>query len=247
MQIQGKVAVVTGGGSGLGKATCYHLSALGAKLAIFDLNSSGLSSDSNILSYAIDITDEQPVAMAIEEVMNLFGAIHICVNCAGIAPAEKILSSHGPLPLAHFHEVINTNLIGSFNVMSKCAEQMAHNAPEHDERGVIINTASIAAYEGQKGQAAYSASKAGIVGITLPAARELSEYGIRVNAIAPGVFDTEMMQHMPDKVRHTLQQQIEHPKRFGEPLEFAQLVEHLIQNPYLNGEVIRLDGGLRMS
>ncbi len=252
MNIQDKVAVVTGAASGLGHATCIALAEQGAKVAAFDLNAEfaeKLQSQlgKNSIAIAVNVTDEASVEVGIQTAVENFGCIDVCVNCAGIAPAGKTLGKKGALPLANFSQAINVNLIGTFNVLRLAAEQMAKNKPGSDgERGVIINTASVAAYDGQKGQAGYSASKAGVAGMTLPIARDLASLGIRVMAIAPGIFDTAMMQGMTDAVRDPLLDVVQYPKRFGDPKEYTALVQHIIENHYLNGEVIRLDAGLRM-
>ncbi|WP_461537681.1 SDR family NAD(P)-dependent oxidoreductase [Spongorhabdus nitratireducens] len=259
MQLNDKVAIVTGGASGLGRATCTQLADQGVKLAIFDLDekaakqaaaelSETLGSDK--VTYAlVNVVDEESVASGVSHVLETFGAIHMLVNCAGIAPAGKVLNRDGDaLALSAFSQVINVNLIGSFNVARLAAEAMAKNEPmgEAGERGVIINTASVAAYEGQMGQAAYAASKGGIVGMTLPMARDLAKLGIRVNTVAPGIMGTPMLLSMPEKVQEGLVAGIQFPKRLGLPSEFGDLVAHICSNAYINGETIRLDGGIRM-
>ncbi len=254
MEIKGKTAVVTGGASGLGKATVKHLASLGAKVAVFDVSREAgerfveeLNAE-NVLFCQVDITDSSNVVQAIETAVNSFGSIHQVVNCAGIGVAEKVLSKKGVMPLEHFSRIINVNLIGSFNVVRLAAEKMAKNEPDADgERGVIINTSSIAAFEGQIGQAAYSASKGGIVGMTLPLAREFASLGIRVLAIAPGIFLTPMLQGLSDQVKKSLGASIPFPSRLGKPYEYAMLVEHIIQNAFLNGTTIRLDGAIRLA
>jgi NAD(P)-dependent dehydrogenase (short-subunit alcohol dehydrogenase family) len=184
----------------------------------------------------------------INRTMENFGAIHGAINCAGVATPAKVLGKEGPMPINQFNQVVQINLVGTMNVIRLAAEQMAKNRPDqNDERGVVVNTASVAAWEGQYGQAAYAASKAGVVGITLPIARELAGYGIRVVTIAPGLFETPMIAGMPDKIRESLYKMTLFPKRLGRPIEFAALVSHIIENPMLNGEVIRLDGGMRMA
>ncbi|MCJ8300280.1 MAG: 3-hydroxyacyl-CoA dehydrogenase [Pseudomonadales bacterium] len=252
MNIEQKVVVVTGGASGLGRATCQQLSAAGAKLVIFDLNveaGTALAAQlTDAIFVAVDVTDAGSVSAGIDQAIVAFGAIHVCINCAGIAPGGKTVGRNGALALEKFSQVIEINLLGTFNVLRLAAEQMAKNNPDATgERGVIINTASVAAYDGQMGQAAYSASKAGIAGMTLPIARDLAKLGIRNMTIAPGIFDTPMMQAMSDEVREPLIALVQSPKRFGAPLEYAKLAAHIIDNSYLNGEVIRLDGGLRMN
>jgi len=252
MELNHKVVIVTGGASGLGLVTCQQLAQQGAKVAAFDLNeAAGAALVEELSGQAIfvkvDVTDADSVAAGIAATVEAFGAIHVCINCAGVAPGGKVVGRNGALPLEKFSQVININLIGTFNVLRLAAEQMANNAPDaQGERGVIINTASVAAFDGQVGQAAYSASKAGVVGMTLPIARDLAPLGIRVMCIAPGIFDTPMMKAMADSVRDPLIQMVQHPKRFGEPSEFAALAAHIIGNSYLNGEVIRLDGAIRM-
>jgi len=252
MELENKVVVVTGGASGLGLVTCQQLAAQGAKIAAFDLNETAGQAlveelDGQAIFVKVDVTDAASVQTAINQVVDRFGSLHVCINCAGIAPGGKTLGRKGALALEKFAQVVNINLIGSFNVLRLAAEQMANNEPGPDgERGVIINTASVAAFDGQVGQAAYSASKAGIAGMTLPIARDLAPLGIRVMAIAPGIFDTPMMKGMSDAVRDPLIQMVQNPKRFGEPAEFSSLAAHIISNNYLNGEVIRLDAAIRM-
>ncbi|MEH6579384.1 MAG: 3-hydroxyacyl-CoA dehydrogenase [Amphritea sp.] len=252
MDFNNKVVVVTGGASGLGLVTCQQLAKQGAKIAAFDLNEeAGQALVAELKGQAIfakvDVTDAASVETGIAQAVEAFGAIHVCINCAGIAPGGKTVGRNGALALEKFTQVININLIGTFNVLRLAAEQMAKNEPGEDgERGVIINTASVAAFDGQMGQAAYAASKAGVVGMTLPIARDLAKLGIRIMTIAPGIFDTPMMKGMTDEVRDPLIQMVQNPKRFGEPEEFASLAAHIINNNYLNGEVIRLDGAIRM-
>lgn len=254
MNLQGKVAIVTGGASGLGLGTVKSLHGRGAKVVIFDLNEEKAKEISVELgenvSYAlVNVADEGSVQAGIDMVIEQFGAIHICVNCAGIAPAGKTVGKSGAIPLENFKKVIDVNLIGTFNVLRLAAEKMVNNEPltENGERGVIVNTASVAAFDGQMGQVAYSASKAAVAGITLPIARDLSAYGIRINAIAPGLFRTPMAEGLPEKVVEKLESTVEFPKRLGRPDEYASLVLFMIENEYINGEVIRLDGGIRMS
>jgi len=252
MQLNNKVVVVTGGASGLGLVTCQKLATQGAKIVAFDLNEAAGQAlvhelNGQALFIKVDVTDAASVDTAIQQAVSHFGSIHVCINCAGIAPGGKTVGRKGALALEKFSQVININLIGSFNVLRLAAEQMANNEPGPDgERGVIINTASVAAFDGQVGQAAYSASKAGIAGMTLPIARDLAPLGIRVMAIAPGIFDTPMMKGMSDAVRDPLIEIVQSPKRFGEPEEYASLAAHIIDNNYLNGEVIRLDAAIRM-
>lgn len=253
MQLAGKVAIVTGGASGLGLATVKAFIDAGAKVAVFDVNQTAgqaLAAEyADKLQYAsVDVADEQSVQDAVNAVVQRFGAIHICVNCAGISKATRTLGKDGPQPLATFRKVIEVNLIGTFNVLRLAAEKMALNEPEDDdnERGVIINTASAAAFEGQIGQASYSASKGGVVGMTLPIARDLASYGIRINTIAPGLIYTPLFASLPQSTIDNLTSTIQFPKRLGKPEEYAQLVRHLVENKYLNGETIRLDAGARL-
>ncbi len=252
MDLNNKVVVVTGGASGLGLVTCQELAKQGAKIVAFDLNEEAgqaleSSLEGNGLFVKVDVTDPASAEAGIAKAVETFGTIDVCINCAGVAPGGKVVGRNGALPLDRFAQVININLIGTFNVLRLAAEQMAKNEPNADgERGVIINTASVAAFDGQVGQAAYSASKAGVVGMTLPLARDLAPLGIRLMTIAPGIFDTPMMKAMADEVRDPLIQMVQSPKRFGEPEEYASLAIHIINNGYLNGEVIRLDGAIRM-
>jgi NAD(P)-dependent dehydrogenase (short-subunit alcohol dehydrogenase family) len=253
MDVKDKVAIITGGASGLGEACLRNLLKDGAKVAILDFdanNGERLASElgKNVLFVKTDVTDEAGTQAAINKTMETFGAIHIDINCAGVGDAIKVLSKKGPYPLAAFNRVVNINLTGTFNVIRLAVEQMNKNEPMADgERGVIINTASVAAFDGQIGQAAYSASKAAIVGMTLPIARECADYGIRVLTIAPGTFDTPLLKQLPEAARQSLGQQVPFPKRLGNPEEFAALCRHIIENRILNGEVIRLDGAIRMA
>ncbi|MEQ6389686.1 3-hydroxyacyl-CoA dehydrogenase [Bacillaceae bacterium S4-13-58] len=254
MDLKGKVAVVTGGASGLGLATVERLVENGAKVVIFDLNEENAKEAAerlgNNVTYAVvNVTDEDSVQNGIDVAIKNFGAIHICVNCAGVGTPGKTIGKKGVLPLEKYKQVIDINLIGTFNVLRLSANRMKDNEPITDsgERGVIINTASVAAFDGQMGQAAYGASKAGVVGMTLPVSRDLSQYGIRVNTIAPGLFMTPMANTLSEKVIEKLSESVEFPKRLGHPSEFAELATFLMENEYLNGEVIRLDGGIRMS
>lgn len=253
MDIKNKVAVITGAASGIGQAIARSLTRQGAKVAVFDLNEEAgramvqeLGQDA--LFAKVDVADEDSVARGVAATMKAFGAIHICINCAGIPSASKTVGRDGPHPLAAWQKVINVNLTGTFNVLRLCAEQMARNAPFNDDggRGVIINTASIAAYEGQVGQAAYSASKGGIVGMTLPVARDLSTLGIRVNTIVPGLIHTPLFETLKPEVYSALEQSVLYPKRLGKPEEIAQLATCIIENDYINGECIRMDGAIRM-
>jgi len=253
MLISGKVAVVTGGASGLGQATAEALAAAGAKVALFDLNdglgeTTARAIGNDAMYCRVDVTSEPEVKAALAAVMQRFGAVHICVNCAGIGTAAKTVSRGEPHPLDHYVRIININLIGTFNVLRLAAVEMTRNAPEgiSGERGVIINTASIAAYDGQTGQAAYAASKGGVVSMTLPIARDLARDGIRCVTIAPGLFETPMVKGLSDKIRAGIEAQLEYPKRFGLPSEYALLARQIVENPYLNGECIRLDAASRL-
>ncbi|MDH3432439.1 MAG: SDR family NAD(P)-dependent oxidoreductase [Gammaproteobacteria bacterium] len=254
MNLNDKVAIVTGGASGLGRATVERLAAAGAKVAVFDLDEDKGKSLSESLGDAaifcpVNVADDAMIEAGMDRVMEAFGAIHVCVNCAGRGGgATKTLGRGGRFPMKLFRDVININLVGTFSVLTQTAEKMSLNEPdENGDRGVIINTASIAAYEGQKGQVAYAASKGGIVSLTLPVARDLAYFGIRVVTIAPGIFDTPILKGISDEVRDSLASSIPHPSRLGDVNEFAALVQHIVTNPYVNGETIRLDGGLRMS
>lgn len=254
MDLNDKVAVITGGASGLGRATAEMVVNQGGKVALFDLNEATVKETasalgSNAAPFVVNVADEDSVAAAVKGVMDTFGAIHVNVNCAGIGAASRTLTRDGAMPLKMFNMVIQVNLVGTFNTLRLCAEQMQNNEPvnEDGERGVIVNTASVAAFDGQIGQAAYSASKAGVAGMTLPVARDLSRSGIRVCTIAPGIFETPMMAGAPDRVRQPLIEMVQFPKRLGNAPEYALLARQIIENPYLNGETIRLDAGIRMS
>lgn len=252
MLIEGKSAMVTGGASGLGLATVRKLHSLGAKVLIADLNQkAGKALEHELgegtLFVETDVTQETSLRGAVEVAVQHHGGIHLLVNCAGIAIAEKILSQEGPHDLEHFTRVIQVNLIGTFNALRLTASAMAPNQPnEEGERGIIVTTASVAAFEGQIGQAAYAASKGGIVALTLPAARELARLGIRVVSIAPGIFDTPLLARLPERARISLGEQVPFPPRLGRPDEYAALVQHIVENVTLNGTTIRLDGALRM-
>jgi NAD(P)-dependent dehydrogenase (short-subunit alcohol dehydrogenase family) len=246
MEIEGRTFLVAGGGSGLGAATTEMLTNEGANAVVADLR--GEAADGNIRFVETDVTDEASVRRAIEEALQSFGGMHGAINCAGIASAEKVLGREGPHSLDSFAKVVEVNLVGSFNVLRLAAEVMVNNEPAASgERGVIVNTASVAAYDGQIGQVAYAASKGGVVALTLPVARELAQYGIRVVAIAPGIFDTPMMAGLPEAARESLGKQVPFPSRLGRPEEYAALVRHIVENEMLNGEVIRLDGSIRMA
>jgi 3-hydroxyacyl-CoA dehydrogenase / 3-hydroxy-2-methylbutyryl-CoA dehydrogenase len=253
MDIRNSVAVVTGGASGLGEATVERLLAAGGRVGIFDVNEErgrALAGKhaGRALFARVDVTDEPSAVAGIGAVRTAFGAVHICVNCAGIPGfVGRTVSKKGPFPLAEFVKVIQINLIGTFNLARLAAAEMLKNEPSgpSGERGVIVNTASLAAFDGQMGQTAYSASKAGIVGLTLPMTRDLSQFGVRVCAIAPGLFETPMGAGVPPEVKARLIDTLEFPKRLGAPAEFAALAAHIVENPYLNGTVIRIDAGTR--
>jgi NAD(P)-dependent dehydrogenase (short-subunit alcohol dehydrogenase family) len=249
--IKGLGAIVTGGASGLGGATVDMLARLGAKVCIFDVNEMlGHEKAAAVGGHfvKVDVTDDAAVAAAIDEAEELHGKARILVNCAGIGPPAKVIDRDGrPQPLADFSKIITINLIGTFNVTSKFAARLIDAEPVGEEGGVIVNTASVAAYDGQIGQAAYSASKGGIVGMTLPIAREFARYGIRVMTVAPGIFLTPLLATLPQAARDSLGSQVPFPSRLGLPEEYAQMVEAIIANPMLNGETIRLDGAIRMA
>jgi 3-hydroxyacyl-CoA dehydrogenase/3-hydroxy-2-methylbutyryl-CoA dehydrogenase len=253
MQIKNSVALVTGGASGLGEACVRNFMARGGKVSILDFaEDRGQQIASELGDGALfcltNITKEEEVQAAVDKTVEAFGGIHIAVNCAGVATPAKVLGKEGPMDLGHFNKVVQINLVGTMNVVRLAAEQMVKNQGNEDnEKGVMINTASVAAFDGQIGQAAYSASKAGVVGMALPIAREFAEYGIRIMTIAPGIFGTPMLQAFPENVKNALGKMVPFPKRLGEPSEFAALVQHIVENPMLNGEVIRLDGALRMA
>jgi len=249
MKLSDAAVVVTGGASGLGAAVVRGFRAKGAAVAILDRDAdrgTALAGETGASFCAVDVTDELSVATALAESVDAMGRITGLVNCAGIATGARVLGRDGPHDLGLFRRTIDINLTGSFNCLRLCAAEMARNAPLDGERGVIVNTASIAAFDGQKGQAAYAASKAAIAGMTLPAARDLSSLGIRVNAIAPGVFLTPMLEGLGDDIKDSLAADVTFPKRLGEPAEFAALAGFIFECGYLNGEVIRLDGALRM-
>jgi NAD(P)-dependent dehydrogenase (short-subunit alcohol dehydrogenase family) len=251
MDIAGHAAIVTGGASGLGAATARMLAEAGAKVAIFDVNhkaAAEMAIDINGIAIACDVTDSDSLEKAFAKAAADHGAARILVNCAGVGPAKRIVGRDGPMPLAEFARVISINLVGTFNAMRLAAAAMQSVSPlAEGERGVIICTASVAAFEGQIGQAAYAASKGGVVSLVIPAAREFAQFGIRVNAIAPGIFSTPMLHALPDAAQQSLAAAVPFPKLLGQPSQFASLVRHIIENRYLNGETIRLDGALRMA
>ena len=250
MQIEGCSAIVTGGASGLGHATAQALTAAGASVVILDLPSSEGEKAAVALGPTArfvpgDVTDEQQVQAAVDEASGM-APLRIVVNCAGIATPGKVLGRDGVLPLAHFERVVRVNLVGTFNVIRLAAAAMVKTEPVGEERGVIVNTASVAAFDGQIGQPAYSASKGGVAAMTLPIARELARDLVRVMTIAPGIFETPMMAGLPQAAQDSLAAQVPHPSRLGRPAEYAALVRHIVENPMLNGEVVRLDGAIRM-
>ncbi len=251
MRIEGQAAIVTGGASGLGLATAELLAAAGARVALLDLDAARVAEAAGRLGgkgIACDVADAASAEQAVAAARDSHGPARILVNCAGIAPPARIVGRSGPMPLADFARVIQVNLIGSFNLLRLAAADMAALEPDAGgERGVIVNTASVAAFEGQIGQAAYAASKGGIAALTLPAARELARFGIRVMTIAPGIFETPMLRGLPEPVQQALGASVPFPKRLGRPDEYAALVRHILDNPMLNGEVIRLDGAIRMA
>jgi NAD(P)-dependent dehydrogenase (short-subunit alcohol dehydrogenase family) len=251
MNIDGHAAIVTGGGSGLGAATATRLAASGARVSVLDLNGEAAQTVADRiggLALVGDVADESAMVAALARARAAHGPVRVLVNCAGIAAGRRVVGRDGPVPLADFERIIRVNLVGTFNMMRLAAAEMSTTEPLADgERGVIVSTASVAAFEGQIGQAAYSASKGGVAALTLPVARELAQHGIRVVAIAPGLFMTPMIGHLPDDLRNGLAASIPFPHRLGRPEEYAALVAHIVDNPFLNGEVIRLDGALRMA
>lgn len=250
MDVKGHGAIVTGGGSGLGAETARHLAAAGAKVTVLDLNAEAaeaVGAELGGLGLACDVGSAADAEAAVAKAREAHGPARVLVNCAGIAPAKRIAGRDGPMPLEAFEQVIRVNLIGSFNLLRLAAADMIAADPLEDgERGVIVSTSSIAAREGQVGQAAYAASKAGIEGMMLPAAREFARFGVRVLSIAPGLIGTPLLLNMPQEVQDNLAGQIPFPQRFGKPAEFAGLVMHMVGNPMLNADVIRLDGAMRM-
>jgi NAD(P)-dependent dehydrogenase (short-subunit alcohol dehydrogenase family) len=250
MRLDGQAAIVTGGASGLGAATARRLASGGCRVALLDINQSAAEAQARQIGgigIACDVADAPSAEAAVAKARDAHGPARLLVNCAGVGTAGRIVGRDGPIDLAAFERVIRINLIGSFNLLRLAAADMTPLDPlEEGERGVIINTASIAAYEGQVGQAAYAASKAGIIGMTLPAAREFARFGVRVMTIAPGLFHTPMVEGLPPDVQRSLGEGIPFPQRLGTPDEYAALVEHIVANRFLNGETIRLDGALRM-
>ncbi|UPM52627.1 3-hydroxyacyl-CoA dehydrogenase [Gottfriedia acidiceleris] len=253
MNIRDSIAIVTGGASGLGAGTVRMIVENGGKAAIFDLNEERAASliselgEENVCFEKTDVSSEESVKNSISNVLVKYGSFNTVVNCAGIVLAEKVIKRDGIHSLESFQKIINVNLVGTFNVIRLAAEQMINNEPnEFGERGVIINTASVAAFDGQMGQAAYGASKSAVAGMTLPIARDLSRYGIRVMSIAPGIFETPMFDVLPEKARESLGKMVPFPSRLGKPSEYAHLAKSIVENPMLNGEVIRLDGAIRM-
>lgn len=247
---QNMKAVVTGAASGMGKASAMALAEAGLKVVLLDKNineAEGVAKELNGHAIACDVSSSQEVEAAFEQINDLPGELRVLINCAGIAPAKRVVGREGPMPLDDFLKVIHINLIGTFNVLRMAASHMFALTPEGEERGIIINTASVAAYEGQIGQAAYSASKGGVVGMTLPIAREFASQGIRVNTIAPGLIGTPLLLNMPQEVQDSLSATVPFPKRLGKPEEFASLAMHIVDNTLINGEVIRLDGAIRMA
>ncbi len=251
MDPKGHAAIVTGGGSGLGAETAAQLARAGAKVAVLDVNreaAAGVAKAIGGLAVACDVSDADAAAAALAEARAAHGAARILINCAGIGPAKRIVGRDGPMPLSDFERVIRVNLIGTFNMMRLFAAEAGKLDPLEDgERGVIVSVASVAAFEGQVGQAAYSASKGGVAALTMPAAREFAQFGIRVLALAPGIFATPMLRTLPDAAQQSLGAQVPFPNRLGESSEFAALALHCVGNRYLNGEVIRIDGALRMA
>ncbi|WP_366553756.1 SDR family NAD(P)-dependent oxidoreductase [Aquibaculum sediminis] len=251
MDVKGLAAIVTGGGSGMGATTARALAKAGAKVAVLDINEEGVkrvAEEIGGLGFRCDVTSAEQAEAVMAEAREKHGPARVLVNCAGVAPAKRIVGRNGPMPLEEFRKAVDINLVGSFNMLRLAAADMLGAEPvnEDGERGLIVNTASIAAGEGQLGQVAYAASKAGVVGMMLPAAREFAKSGVRVMTIAPGLFATPMLLNMPEEVQENLANQVPFPKRFGKEEEFSSLVMHILGNPMLNADNIRLDGGMRM-
>jgi NAD(P)-dependent dehydrogenase (short-subunit alcohol dehydrogenase family) len=251
MDIKGSAAIVTGGGSGLGMATVERLAAAGARVAVFDINrdaAEAVAKRIGGIALAGDVADAEAMEAAIVRAQEAIGVARVLINCAGVGPAKRVVGRDGPMPLADFERVIRINLVGTFNMIRLVgAAMMKAEALNDGERGIIVTTASVAAFDGQIGQAAYSASKSGVAGMTLPIAREFAQFGIRVMGIAPGIFETPMLRALPEAAQKSLGAAVPFPPRLGVPDEYARLVMHIIENGYLNGEVIRLDGAIRMA
>ena len=250
MQLKNTAVLITGGGSGLGAATAHAMAAKGAHVAVLDQskeNAEKVAAEVKGVALVADVTDEEQVKAAIAKAESAHGIARVLVNCAGIGGSQRIVGKDGVYPLAKFARIINVNLIGTFNVLRLFAERLLTEQPIGEERGVIINTASVAAYEGQIGQIAYSASKGGVVGLTLPAARDLAQHKVRVNTIAPGLFFTPLLMGLSEEARASLGAQVPHPARLGEASEYGNLAVHIVENAKLNGETIRLDGAIRMA
>jgi len=250
MQLKDVAVLITGGGSGLGAATARAMAAKGARIAVLDQskeNAEKVAAEVKGIALHADVTDEEQVKAGIAKAEAAHGIARVLMNCAGIGGSQRIVGKDGVYPLAKFVRIINVNLIGTFNVLRLFAERLVTAEPIGEERGVIINTASVAAFDGQIGQAAYSASKGGVVGMTLPIARDLASKGIRVVTIAPGLFDTPLLAMLPEEAKKSLGAQVPHPSRLGKPDEYGALAVHIVENPMLNGEVIRLDGAIRMA
>jgi NAD(P)-dependent dehydrogenase (short-subunit alcohol dehydrogenase family) len=250
MQLKDIAVLITGGGSGLGAATARAMAAKGARVAVLDQskeNADNVAGEVKGIAVVADVTDEEQVKAAIAKAEAAHGVARVLVNCAGIGGSQRIVGKDGVYPLAKFARIINVNLIGTFNVLRLFAERLLTEAPVGEERGVIINTASVAAYEGQIGQIAYSASKGGVVGLTLPAARDLAQHKVRVNTIAPGLFFTPLLMGLSEEARQSLGAQVPHPARLGDAAEYGNLAVHIVENAMLNGETIRLDGAIRMA
>ena len=250
MKLTGISAIVTGGASGLGAATARKLAHAGAKVAVFDVNkdlAETVAKEIGGVAIACDVSNGPAAEAGIGAAREKHGVARVLINCAGIGLGKRIVGKDGPMPLEDYTKVIHVNLIGTFNMLRLAANDMSKLDPIGEERGVIVNTASIAAYEGQVGQAAYASSKGGIVALTMPASRELSQFGIRVNTIAPGIMLTPLLMKLPEEVQKSLGESVLFPKRLGQASEFAALVQHIVENEYINGETIRIDGGLRMA